>query len=116
MSQASDPTRADPTRQANQPALTTSRGTIWLIVGGFSALAGLGVLVPMALAYLPPHPVAVVGAVIVALSYAGMVLTRFVTPPGRTRLTAMLVLMLVLVGVALVASGIVATAAAGTAT
>jgi hypothetical protein len=101
----------DPMRQADQPALTTSSGRIWLIVGGLAALAGLIVLVPMAVAKLPPPGVAIGGAILVAVSYAAMIVVRFATPPGKGRLNLLLVLMLALVGIALVASAIVAFAA-----
>jgi hypothetical protein len=106
----------DPTRQSDQAALTTSHGTIWLVVGGISALVSLGVLIPMVIAGLPPHPVALIAAIIVALSYAGMIVARLAARPGRTRLTILLVLMLVLVGVALVGCLVVAAASAGSAT
>ncbi|HEV7956100.1 MAG TPA: hypothetical protein VGP10_02965, partial [Marisediminicola sp.] len=39
--------RADPTKIRNQPALTTSTGLGWLIVGGLLAATGIAILVPM---------------------------------------------------------------------
>jgi hypothetical protein len=74
----------DPTLQRNQPALTTSTGAIWLVVGGLFAAISLAVLIPMT--SLPPEGVALTAAIAVAALYAGMVVARFVLRPGRVRL------------------------------
>jgi hypothetical protein len=74
----------DPTLQRNQPALTTSSGAIWLVVGGLFSAISLAVLIPMTT--LPPEGVALRAAIAVAALYAGMVVVRFVVRPGRLRL------------------------------
>jgi hypothetical protein len=104
-----DPAGADPTRVREQPALTTSTGAIWLIVGGLFAAVSLGVLIPMAT--LPGGTVAVVGAIIVAVLYLGMVAVRFAVPSGRRRLGMRAVGMLLIAAVALGAVLIVAGSA-----
>lgn len=101
----------DPTRQREQPALTTSPGTVWLVVGGLFALVSLGVLVPMVA--LPGGGVALAAAIIVAVLYVGMVVARFVAPPGRRRLGVLAVGMLAMARVALVGVLVGAAAAVG---
>ena len=76
----------DPTRVTEQPALTRSRGRIWLLVGGAFALVALGVLVPEAVIGLPPPGVALAAAVVVVALYAFMVVVRVVVPERRLRL------------------------------
>ena len=44
----------DPTRLRDQPALTSSHGRSWLILGGLLTLISLGVLVPMAAMNMAP--------------------------------------------------------------
>lgn len=101
----------DPTRQRDQPALTTSSGLIWLVVGGLFAAISLGVLIP--LTTLPPAGVALTAAVIVVVLYAGMVMVRLLTRPGRRRLGLLLGGMLGIAASALIAVLVVAGAAAG---
>jgi len=82
--------QSDPTRMSNQPALTTSSGTIWIVVGALFVLVSAYPL--SALLVFEPgvaFPVAVVTAVVIALSYALVVITRFVVPRGRRRLRVM---------------------------
>lgn len=97
---------ADPTRVREQPALTTSTGAIWLIVGGLFAVVSLGVLIPMAT--LPGGTVAVVAAIIVGALYLAMVVVRFAVPSGRRRLGMLAIGMLLIAAVALGAVLIVA--------
>lgn len=100
----------DPTRQRDQPALTTSTGLVWLVVGGIFVAISLAVLVPMAT--LPQGGVAIAAAVVIALLYAGMVVARLALPPGRRRLGLMATGMLLIAAVALVGTLIVAFATA----
>ena len=100
----------DPTRLRDQPALTRSSGLIWLVVGGIFAAIAFGVLV--ALVRLPPPGVALVAAVLVVALYGGMWLVRFVVRPGRRRLGLLAGGMLAIAAVALVATMVVAGAAA----
>lgn len=98
----------DPTRVREQPALTTSTGAIWLIVGALFAAVSLGVLIPMS--SLPGGTVAIVAAIIVAALCLAMVVVRFAVPPGRRRLGMLAVGMLLMAAVALGAVLIVASA------
>ena len=102
----------DPTRQRDQPALTTSTGLVWLVVGGILAAISLAVLIPMA--SLPGGTVAVAAAVVIALLYVGMIVTRFTVRPGRRRLGIMATSMLLIAAIALVATVLVAFSTAGT--
>lgn len=99
----------DPTRIRNQPALTTSSGRIWLIVGGLFTVIALGVLIPMTA--LEPRGVALTAIVADVVLYLGMVAARFAARPGRRRLGLMAVAMLAIAVVSLVAVYIVAFAA-----
>lgn len=105
----------DPTALREQPALTTSTGAIWLIVGGLFAAISLGVLIPMST--LPSGTVAVVAAIVIALIYVGMLITQFAVPPGRRRLGMLATGMLLIAAIALGAVIFVAAGAwtAGTA-
>lgn len=96
----------DPTRIREQPALTTSSGAVWLIVGGLFTAISLAVLVPMTA--LPPEGVAFGAAVAIGALYAGMVATRLLVPPGRRRLGMLAIGMLLIAGIALVAAAVVA--------
>ena len=100
----------DPTRIRNQPALTTSNGRIWLIVGGLFAAISLAVLVPMTA--LEPRGVALTAAIIDVVLYLGMLAARLFVRPGRLRLGLMAVAMLAIAAVSLVAVYVVAFAAA----
>lgn len=102
----------DPTRMRDQPALTTSQGRSWLILGGLLSLIALGVLVPMAVLKMPPVGVAGTAAVVVGILYLCMIIVRFATPPSRLRLGLLAVDMLAIAFVALFAVILVAERAA----
>ncbi len=102
----------DPTRMRDQPALTTSQGRSWLILGGLLALISLAVLVPMAVLKMPPMGVAATAAVVVAVLYGCMIIVRFATPPSRLRLGLLAVDMLAIAFVAVFAVLLVAERAA----
>jgi hypothetical protein len=85
----------DPTRQRNQPALTTSSGLIWLVVGGLMAAISFGVL-----ALLGAWPTAIV----IAALYLGMIVVRLLVGPGRVRLGLLAAGML---AIAVIALGVV---------
>jgi hypothetical protein len=104
-----DPGGLDPTFVRAQPALTTSTGAIWLIVGGLFVAVSLGVLIPMAT--LPTGTVAVVAAIVIALLYVGMIVAKFAIPPGRRRLATLATEMLLIAAIALGAVLFVATGA-----
>lgn len=99
----------DPTWVREQPALTTSTGAIWLIVGGLFVAVSLGVLIPMST--LPRGTVAVVAAIIVAVLYLAMIVARIAIPPGRRRLGALATGMLLIAAIALGAVIVVAAGA-----
>ncbi|WP_104195452.1 hypothetical protein [Cryobacterium sp. M15] len=102
----------DPTKLTNQPALTTSTGRSWLIVGLLLVIISLAVLIP--LAGLPPAGAAIGAAIAVSVLYIAMAVTRLVVAPGRRRLTLMASEMIGIAAVSFITVGIVAaTAAAG---
>jgi hypothetical protein len=109
-----DRVEPDPTALREQPALTTSTGAIWLIVGGLLAAISLGVLIPMST--LPSGTVAVVAAIVIALFYVGMLVAQFAIPPGRRRLgvqaTGMLLIAAVALGAVLFVAAVAWTAGA----
>jgi len=87
----------DPTWIRNQPALTTSSGLVWLVVGGVMAVIAFALLVAMG----SLHPVGYWVAAIVALLYAGMLLVRAWVGRLRLRLGLLAALMLTMAAVAL---------------
>ncbi|WP_166979045.1 hypothetical protein [Paramicrobacterium fandaimingii] len=80
----------DPTRMANQPALRTSSGAIWLVVGAVFVVICLVVLIPL----VPlGNPAPLVGAVLIVLLYAAMIVVRFAVHSRIARLRALAVLL-----------------------
>jgi hypothetical protein len=98
--------KPDPTKVTNQPALTTSTGRIWLIMGGLFSIIALVVL--FFLLPLAPHGLAAIAMAIVVLLYAAMVITQLLTRRGRARLGVLAALMLSIAAVALVCILIIA--------
>ena len=94
--------RPDPTRMAEQPALQTSSGLVWLVVGALFAAVSL---VPLgALILVSPGrslPVAVTTAALVVLLYGLMIAVRLATPRGPRRLRRMAACLLAMAGFAL---------------
>lgn len=95
-------TRSDPTLVRNQPALQTSPGTIWLIVGGLFLAVCLVPLSGIALDGPPAGLVAIVTIVILVALYAAMVAVRLSSSPGPRRLRRMAFCFLGMAGVALI--------------
>lgn len=94
--------RRDPTLVRNQPALRTSSGTIWVVVGGLFVIA---CLIPLSLIVVTGGSAATTAAVTIALVlvlYAVLFVARFAVAPGVRRLRLMAVCLL---GVAIVALG-----------
>lgn len=93
----------DPTRMANQPALQTSSGRIWLVMGGLFLLLAL---VPFGLLIFggsgKSRGLATVIAITIALVYAIMIVIRLASPPGPRRLRGLAGGMLALAGIALI--------------
>jgi hypothetical protein len=92
-----------------QPALTSSSGAIWLIVGGLFVL--LSGIVLVLLLPLPPHGVALGALIAILVLYAAMVVVRLTVRRRRRMLGSLAVLMLAIAAVALGAVLIVAGAA-----
>lgn len=93
---------SDPTKVRNQPALTTSTGKEWLIVGGLFAAIAVALLV--ALTALDSR--ALTAAIAVAALYAAMIATHLVAKRHKLRLLA--AEMLLMAAIALAATLIVA--------
>ncbi|QDZ15156.1 hypothetical protein [Humibacter ginsenosidimutans] len=68
---------ADPTLVRNQSALRTSSGRVWLVVGGILAAVCIIVLLVQ---WGNSVPLAAIGAVVVALFYAAMIVVRYLLP------------------------------------
>lgn len=102
--------RRDPTRMANQPALRSSQGTIWVLVAGLFALV---CLVPLSLlTVVDPRESAAVAwitAILVVVLYAALLVTRWIVADREHRLRIMAVLMLAMAAVALIGMVICAT-------
>jgi O-antigen/teichoic acid export membrane protein len=92
-------------RVRDQPALTTTSGTSWIVLGGLLTLVSVAVMIPML--GLAPAGAAGVGIVLVVFLYSAMLVSRRVTP-GVPRLTTLAVLMIAIAVVALVTVGVVA--------
>ena len=94
--------RNDPTRMANQPALRSSEGTIWIVVAGLFALV---CLVPLSLlTVVDPRESALaawITAILVIVLYAALVVTRWLVSARERRVRIMAVLMLAMAAIAL---------------
>lgn len=94
--------RDDPTRMANQPALRSSEGTIWIVVAGLFALI---CLVPLSLlTVVDPRESAAaawITAILVIGLYAALLVSRWMVDDRERRLRIMAVLMLAMAAVAL---------------
>jgi O-antigen/teichoic acid export membrane protein len=97
--------RLDPTRVRNQPSLTSSTGSSWLIVGGLFTLIAcvvLGFLIP-----LQPAGLALVSVIVIVALYAAMIVVRFRVETQRRRLGWLATLMVTIAVVALVTTVVV---------
>lgn len=80
-------TQPDPTKMANQPALQSSTGTIWLVVGAFLlavSFVPLGALIFITRG--PSGPLASILAIAITLLYLIMVMLRIWITGRATRL------------------------------
>lgn len=76
----------DPTKMVNQPALRTSSGAIWLIVGALFTVICVAVLIPL----IPiGNPAPLIGAVLIVLLYLAMIVVRFAVRHRVARLRSM---------------------------
>lgn len=83
--------RSDPTRIGNQPALRTSSGASWLVVGAIFVIICGGLLV--ALNSLQ-HPLGLIGAGAILSLYLAMLVTARVVRPRRVRLVTLACLLI----------------------
>lgn len=94
--------RLDPTRMADQPALRTSTGRAWIVMGGLFAAVSL---VPFMLLIFAgsgrSRGLAIAVAVLMLILYALLVSARFLLRSGPVRLRTMAVCMLTMAAVAL---------------
>jgi O-antigen ligase len=74
----------DPTKISNQPSLTTSEGTVWLVVGGL--MAAIAVAMLLALSRIDTSGVALIAIGAIALLYVAMIEVRLLTRVLRLRL------------------------------
>lgn len=98
---------SDPTRLRNQPALVSSTGSIWLILGGL--FAGISIAVLAALVMRQPAGLAMGAIVVIVVLYIAMALVKFLVRPGRLRLGVLASLMLAMAAIALTAVIIVSS-------
>jgi bacteriorhodopsin len=96
---------SDSQRVFDQRSLTTSSGSIWLVVGGAMTLLCGSFL--FAMQWLRPPGVGFVGFVLVLALYAAMVVIRFTVRPKRPRLAVLAILTLLIVIAFFVCGGIV---------
>jgi len=107
MTTDTDDQRLDDTRVRNQPALTTTAGTTWLVMAAISAvLLGTMLIVIDGLGPVGFSAVTIMGVLLVS-----MVLVRLWVSTGRVRLVALAVLYSAMIVVALLATLILATRA-----
>ncbi|QBE48600.1 hypothetical protein [Leucobacter triazinivorans] len=93
--------RPDPTKMANQPALQTSSGLIWVVMGGLFAILSLVPFTMLTVSAGPSQPVALTAGALVVLLYALLLVLRFAIPPGPRRLRWLAACMLTMALVAL---------------
>jgi hypothetical protein len=96
-------------RVRDQPALTTSSGRSWLLLGGILALIAIITLVTMLGS--PPPGVALLGICVIVALYAAMVIVRVNVRPGRGMLGWLAAMMIAIALVGLVCVGVVAATA-----
>lgn len=103
MSSRIAPDPLDPTKMANQPALRTSSGLIWVVFGGLFAAAAM---IPLGLLAFGSdgrsQGAAIPTAALILVLYGALLVVRFAVRQGPRRLRAMAVCMLSMAAVALV--------------
>ena len=98
--------QSDPMRMADQPALQTSSGAVWIVMGALVLLAsgfGLGFLA-FAEPERPSRLVALVSIFVVAALYVLLIVLRFTGKPGPARLKRIAACFLGMLGIALLAA------------
>lgn len=92
----------DPTLMRNQPALRTSSGTIWLIMGAALVVISLVPLTLIILAAGPATGAAMTTAALIVVVYAGMVVVRLTITASVPRLRLLAAGFLAIAAVALI--------------
>lgn len=92
----------DPTLVRNQPALRTSSGGIWLVVGAFFVAVSLVPLVLIIIRGGPAVTAAAVTSVALVVLFAAMLIIRFGVRPGVRRLRGLAACLLGIAAAALV--------------
>lgn len=101
---------SDPTKMRNQPALTTSSGRTWVIVGAFVTAICVGML--LVLAKPPTVGLAVFAIVADVVLYACMIAVHLTVKAGTLRLWVIAVLYGLIVAITLVVVIIIAVTTA----
>jgi hypothetical protein len=107
---ADEPVGTSP-RVRDQPALTTSSGRSWMLLGGLLALIAIGTMIPML--SLEPAGIALFGICAVIALYTGMIISRINARPGRQMLAFMAIFMIAIAVVGLLCVGLVAARQGG---
>ncbi|MGA1837966.1 hypothetical protein VD659_13660 [Herbiconiux sp. 11R-BC] len=94
-----DDPRDDPTKVTNQPALTTSSGRSWLVLGGL--MGAIAVVLLWFLQQVNSTGVAMIGIVAIVLLFLAMLEVRLLVTRLRPRLVLMAVCFWLIAGVAL---------------
>lgn len=100
----------DPMRMRDQPALTTSSGTIWLVIGGLTG--AISIVLLWSLQQVNSSGIAIAGILAIVLLYLGMVEVRLLVRRLRVRLMVMAVLFGLLTAAALVSVLVIGASAA----
>lgn len=93
----------DPTKMINQPALRSSKGTIWIVMGGLFLLASLfsfGVIIFTGGG--ASTGLAITCGCMAIAAYAALLVVRFAVAPGPRRLRIMAACMLTMAFISLV--------------
>lgn len=96
-------------RVRDQPALTTSSGRSWLILGGILALIAVVILIP--LLSQKPAGLALFGLCSIVALYAAMVVVRVNARPGPRMLALLAIFMIAIAIIGVICVGIIAATA-----
>ena len=86
----------------NQPALQSSTGQIWLVVGAIFVVVCLIPFLGLAVMGRSSGTIAAITAILIVVGYGAMVFVRFSMPPGQRRLLRMAICFIAVAAVALI--------------
>lgn len=92
----------DPTKVLDQPALRTSHGAIWLVMGGLFAAAALVPFVLLIVKGGPSAELALATAVVIVALYAAMLALRFAVARRVLRLRLLMACLLSMAAISLI--------------